>query len=176
MFLVSKYCLHYQLRSGPFAGENWYLFTLFTKPWNKLGTFAIGISAAWLYMKVLKYRREAVATERQRQHPYIDKLHHSKILHIVMMLTGLTLVATNLLIGHSAIAAPYSWTMTENVLYYALTRPTYALGIFLIIFVFFTGGFTFGKGFLGGTSFRLLGKLTYETAIITPLMIQLIYN
>ena len=93
-----------------------------------------------------------------------------------MLTTGLLLVGTNLLIGHSAIADPYSWSMAENVAFNTLTRPTYVTGIFLILFVFFTGGFTFGKEFMGRSMFRVLGKLTYEAAMITPLMIQLIYS
>ena len=29
MFLIGQYCIHYSLRSGPFASEDWYLFTMF---------------------------------------------------------------------------------------------------------------------------------------------------
>ena len=93
-----------------------------------------------------------------------------------MVVAGFALVMTNLLIGHSAIAAPYSWTMEENAFYFALTRPTYVLGIHMILFVFWTGGFTFGKSFMGRTIFRVLGKLAFESALITPLMVQLIYS
>ena len=83
---------------------------------------------------------------------------------------------TNLLIGHTAIAAPYSWSMTQNALYFTLTRPTYVLGMFMILFTFWLGGFTFGKAFMSLTMFRVLGKLAFESALITPLMIQLIYS
>lgn len=93
-----------------------------------------------------------------------------------MFLVGFALVMTNLLIGHSAIASPYSWTMTENVIYFTLTRPTYAIGIHMILFVFWTGGFTFGKAFISRALFRVLGKLSFESAMITPLMVQLIYS
>jgi len=165
------YCVEYQLRSGPFASEDWYLFSMFQKPFYKLTSFAIGIYAAHFYMKILSYRRIEDAQERKKSHPCIDRMHHSKLLHAFMLTVGLLLVATNLLIGHAAIASPYSWSMTDNVLYYTLTRPTYVIGLFLILFVFFTGGFTFGKEFMGRSLFRVLGKLTYEAAVITPLMI-----
>lgn len=97
-------------------------------------------------------------------------------MHSALFLTGFALVLTNLLIGHSAYAAPYSWSMTENALFFALGRPTYVLGLWLILLVFFTGGFTFGKAFMGRSIFRVLGKLAFEAALITPLMIQLIYS
>ena len=95
---------------------------------------------------------------------------------MMMLLTGIFLVMFCLLIGHSGIEAPYSWTMTENVFYMTLTRVLYSLGIWLILFVFFTGGFTFGKAFMSRPFFRVCGKLSFESALITPLMVQLIYS
>ena len=98
------------------------------------------------------------------------------MLQISLFLIGLGLVLTNLLIGHSAIADPYSWTMTENLLYYTLTRPTYTLGMYLILFVMLAGGLSYGKAFLSLPVFRVLGKLCFESALITPIMVQLIYS
>lgn len=66
--------------------------------------------------------------------------------------------------------------MAENAAYFTMTRITYAVGIHIILFVFFTGGFTFGKVFLGRPIFRVLGKLSFESALITPMMVQLIYS
>lgn len=50
-FFVGRECLKYGLRAGPFAEENWYLFSyLFQKPFFKINTLAIGIAAAYIYM------------------------------------------------------------------------------------------------------------------------------
>lgn len=127
-------------------------------------------------MKILDFRRIPDEEERKKKYPCLNFTHHSNILHSIMFLTGLALVLFNLFIGHSAFEKPYSWTMTENAMYFTFTRPTYVLGIWLILFTFFTGGFTFGKAFLGRAIFRVLGKLAFEAALITPLMIQLIYS
>jgi len=91
-------------------------------------------------------------------------------------MVGFAFVLTALLISHTAVAAPYSWTMTENALYFGLGRLGYIIGIWLIIFTFFTGGFTFGKAFMSRPLFRVLGKLAFESALITPLAVQLIYS
>ena len=149
---------------------------MFQKPFYKLPAFALGIFFAKLYMKIIAYRRINDAQERKKAHPCVDRIHHSNLIHALMLTSGLVLVATNLLIGHSAIADAYSWSMAENIAYNTMTRPTYVIGIFLILFVFFTGGFTLGKEFMGRSFFRVLGKLTFESAMITPLMIQLIYS
>ena len=127
-------------------------------------------------MKILDYRSIPDASERKAKHPYIDRVYHSDLIHALMFVVGFALVGANLLVGHSAIADPYLWSMTANVFYYTLTRPTYVIGVFLILFVFFTGGFTLGKAFLCNPLFRVCGKLTYETALITPMMAQFIYS
>jgi hypothetical protein len=44
---------------------------------------------------------------------------------------GLGLVWNSLLIGHSAIAHPYSWSTAENIAYNTLTRISFAVGNFL---------------------------------------------
>ena len=175
--MTAHTCLKYGLRAGPFAEENWYLFAyVFQKPWFKFTSFAMGIMAARIYMRVLSFRHQPEEEERKKRHPCLNKLHKSAILHSVMFLIGFGLVLFNLLIGHSAIASPYSWNMTENAVYFSLTRSTYVLGVWLILFTFFTGGFTLGKAFMGRTIFRVLGKLTIESALITPMMVQLIYS
>ena len=66
--------------------------------------------------------------------------------------------------------------MAQNAVFFGASRCGYALGIWLIIFVFWTGGFTFGKAFMSRAIFRVLGKLAFESALITPLMVQLIYS
>ena len=136
----------------------------------------MGIMAARIYMRILSFRHQPEEEERKRRHPCIDKLHKSNLLSGIMFTLGFGLVLFNLLIGHSAIASPYSWTMTENALYFSLTRSTYVLGVWMILFTFFTGGFTLGKAFMGRPIFRVLGKLTMESALITPMMVQLIYS
>ena len=142
----------------------------------KVHSFTIGVVAAHIYMKILDFRRIPAEEDRKRKYPCLNYTHHSSWLHLVMFLVGLGLVLTALLIGHSAFAHPYSWSMTENAIFFMLTRPAYVVGTWMILFVFFTGGFTFGKAFMGRAIFRVLGKLAFEAALITPLMIQLIYS
>jgi len=174
--LIGWVCYEYKLRVGPFAAEDWYLFSMFQKPFFKIESLAMGVTAAFFYMKVLRFRRISDEATRKAEHPWINKVHQSTLCHVLMFSTGLALVLANLLAGHSAIASPYSWSMQANISFYIVSRPTYILGIYLILFVFFTGGFTFGKAFLSGPLMRAMGKLTFEAALITPLMIQLIYS
>lgn len=136
----------------------------------------MGITAAYWYMKILSFRRIADEQERKARHPVITYMHDKVWVHYTMFLLGFGLVLVALLCSHQAIAHPYSWNMAQNAIFFGASRCGYALGIWLMIFVFWTGGFTFGKAFMSRAIFRVLGKLAFESALITPLMVQLIYS
>lgn len=170
-------CVKYQLRAGPFAEENWYLFAyLFQKPQFKLMSTSIGVFCAFIYMKILSFRRIPDEETRKQRHPLINKITRSDLIHTIMFLLGFGIILMNLLVGHQAIADPYSWTTAGNVAYFTIGRVSYPVGIWIILFVFFTGGFTMGKTFLGRAGFRIMGKICFEAALITPMMVQLIYS
>ena len=117
-FFVYRTCIKWGLRAGPFAEENWYLFAyLFQKPFMKVHSFAFGVVAAHIYMKILDFRRIPEEEDRKRKYPCINYMHHSNVLHSMMFIIGLALVLFALMIGHSAFASPYSWSMTENALF-----------------------------------------------------------
>ena len=127
-------------------------------------------------MQILEYRKVDSDEDRSRRFPILDKLHRSNIIQGVMFLLGIGLVWNSLLIGHSAIAHPYSWTNGENIAYNTLTRISFAFGNFLQLFVFFLSGFSSLKIFMSRPLFLVMGKLCYITGLITPIMVQLIYS
>lgn len=131
----------------------------------------MGITAAYWYMKILRFRRIPDEQTRKATYPFINFLHHSNIAHSIMFTIGFGLICTGLLLSHGAVAHPYSWSMTQNAVWFGLMRPFYVAGLYLILFVFWTGGFTFGKAFMGRPIFRVLGKLAFESALITPLAV-----
>jgi hypothetical protein len=64
--LVCFFCVKYDLKAGPLAEPNWYLFSyLFQKPWNKFHTFSLAIISAYMYMGILDYRK--IEDERDRK-------------------------------------------------------------------------------------------------------------
>ena len=167
----------YKLRAGPLAEENWYLFAyLFQKPFFKFPAMFVGITSAFFYLQILAYRRCESDAERSEKFRILDKLHRSNLIQAIMFLVGLGLVWNALLFGHSAIKAPYSWSMASNIAYNCLTRISFSAGNFLQLFVFFLSGFTSGKAFLSRPLFLVMGKLCFITGLITPIMVQLIYS
>ena len=83
---------------------------------------------------------------------------------------------TDLLIAHTALADPYSWSMTQNILFFGLTRTTYSCGGMLIAFSIFFGSFNLGKEVLLRPFFMMGGSLCLVSALITPLMLSLNFN
>ena len=66
--------------------------------------------------------------------------------------------------------------MWQNNFYYGTTRVAFSAGNLMQIYVFFLSGFTMFKKFFSAPFFLVAGKLCYLTALITPIMIQLIYT
>ena len=142
----------------------------------KTASFAIGIIFADLYIQVLKYRMLKDDEERKSSYPKLHRFIESDILKNIVLLLSIGCILLGLFICHSAIAKPYSWSMLENILFYTLVHSLYAAGNITILWVIFCGGATFAKAFLSRPFFLSLGKLCFITALITPIMVQLIYS
>ena len=75
---IAYVCAKYNLKMGPLAEENWYLFSyLFQKPQFKVGILCLGITSAYFYMQILAYRNIFSAEERKRKFPFIDWMYRS---------------------------------------------------------------------------------------------------
>ena len=136
----------------------------------------VGIVGAYYYMQILDYRRLHNEFERTTKYPKLDKLHRSNLIQAFIYFIGLIMCWVSLTIGKSAISDPYSWSMSANITYFCLTRVAFSGGNFLMLYVIFLSGFTFGKTLLSRPLFLTLGKLCYIAGLITPIMIQLIYS
>jgi hypothetical protein len=127
-------------------------------------------------LDILKYRRIGTDEEKKKAYPGLHRFHQSSCLKNFVFLLSLGFIVFGLLIGHSAIAKPYSWTMLENACYYTITHLMYASGNIALLFVIFCGGGTMSKAFLSRPFFVALGKLCFISSLITPICVQLIYS
>lgn len=114
-------CAKYDLKVGPLAEGNWYLFCiLFQKPWFKLHTMMMGIVAAHFYMQILSYRKIEDPKERKEKHGFWDFVHRSQVFKICLFMFGLANILCGLLSAHTDIENAMKWTQAENVAYYTL--------------------------------------------------------
>jgi hypothetical protein len=127
-------------------------------------------------MRLLEYRRTKNEETKAKDFIGIHKCINSGLLRSLMTVVGLFLVIFDLTIARSAVADPYSWTMSQNIMYYSFTRWTYVIGGFLIAFSIFFSPNSFIREFLRRPFFMMAGSLCFLNALITPLVIQLNYN
>ena len=142
----------------------------------KTSSFAIGILFADFYTQLLKYRMLKSDEERKSTYPKLHGFVQSSLLKNLVLFLSLGSILFGLTISHTAIASPYSWTMFENALFYTFGHTLYALANITVLLVIFCGGATFAKAFLSRPFFLALGKLCFIAALITPIMVQLIYS
>ena len=67
---------------------------------------------------------------------------------------------------------PYSWSTTQNVLYYGFSRIAFSISCMLIFLAIVTGHFNIGKKALSNPYFTAMGKLTFIAALIFPIIIM----
>ena len=106
----------------------------------------------------------------------IHKLHSAKWVSPALVLTGIGLILTCLFSGYEALKDPYSWPPWKNYVYFALIRPAYVTGCMLILIAMFTGNFNSGMRCLRNVYFRSLGKVSFESALLSPMIITLAYQ
>ncbi len=108
--------------------------------------------------------------------PRIYYLHNSHLIKYILNLGGIGLIITCLFCGYEALKDPYSWSLGQNLVYYAFIRICYALGALMLIMSIFLGHFNVALRSLQNNYFRAFGKLSFSAALISPLVITLMYQ
>ena len=153
------------------------LATTLNKPNEKLGSYAVGVVLAFYYVdNILAYRKEVYPEERRRKYPIVSFFNRYPSFGWVFVLIGVFLIFFDLFVSFPAIAAPYSWSNTQNMLYMALSRTCYALGCAFVLFAILLGIFEVGKKGLTNCYFRIGGKIAFESALLHPIVIGLFFD
>lgn len=135
---------------------------------------SVGIYFAQLYMQILRYRK-CDKKEREKKFRCISFISQ-RFVSVLLGIVGLSLVVACLSVGHHAIAKPYSWSMAQNVAYFALTRSGYSLGVMLFALSMILGSFVPLKEFLRAPVFLFMGNLCMVAALVTPMTISIYYD
>lgn len=162
---------------GVLAVENFVLVDVyFSKPWTKLFAVGLGVAFAYLYSQILEYRELATSVDKSLSFPKIDMLHKRALLSHLMFFVGLTIFIFDLLIGHPAIAAPYEWSKTQNILYFTLCRFSFTFAFVLLLLPVFLGHKTILQHALSHPVFLAAAKVVFFVALTHPIIIALLYN
>jgi hypothetical protein len=167
---------HYNFKAGPLAIEDYYMFSyIFNKPYTKQYCQGLGILLAFCYYEILKYRKLATDEDKQREYPKLHWFHKRPTLSIFINWISVALIFFTLASGFEANEDPYQWDQWLNNLYWAINRTLFVLGAVMLLFTMFIGHFNIGLRTLKNTYFRAFAKLTFICAIISPVIVNLIY-
>ena len=58
LFIIYFMAMQHELTAGVFSMNNFYQYSFYNKPWNKVSVYALGIMSAMLYIEIKKLREE----------------------------------------------------------------------------------------------------------------------
>jgi hypothetical protein len=166
----------WDFKAGPLAIEDYYMFAIvYNKPWFKQGCHCTGILFGILYFEILKYRKLPTIEEKQATYPKIHALHQYKNLSIFLNFLSLAAIFFSLADSFEANKDPYKWPQWLNNMFWACNRILHNFGSMYILLSMFLGHFNCGMRSLRNPYFRGLGRLTFVGAIVSPVILNIMY-
>ena len=174
--LINIYlCYRFDLKAGPLAIENYYVFSeLLYKPYAKLGFFTVGFLSALLYIDILKYRQTPDENKPQN-FKLLHYIHNKPFIGYTMTIIGICAIITAMFCGYVALKSPYDWSQAKNYVYFALVKISNVFGVMLIFFSIQIGHFRSAKIALNNSFFRAMGRLTFYGNLIIPIVMLYLY-
>lgn len=177
IFISMFYANKYDLVIGMLNVRNFSLLTgVIAKPWLHLQNIGFGVGMGMFYWEILAYRKMQVAEEREQKYPIISKIHASPAIGAACNGIGNLIIMANLFAPYTCTVDPMSSSRTANAVYYGLSRPSWVLGVFLVLIAIFTGHFQFAKGILSGGNFRYMAKATPICTLVLIIIIDGIFE
>lgn len=169
--------LEYNLKAGGFALENFYIFSvLLFKFYTRFSTHSVGVLYAFFYMNVLSYRKLKTLEDQKKQFPIIFFLHQARYFCYFCNVVAIVGILTILFGGHEAVADAYAWSTIQNCFFLALTRVGFSISTFILFTTMIIGHFNSGNRALRNDFFRAMGKLSFESALLHPIVIMFFYS
>jgi hypothetical protein len=92
-----------------------------------------------------------------------------------MVWLGLAMIFFSLCSAYKANVDPYAWPQWLNNVYWGFNRLLHVIGALFILYAIFMGHFNSGLHTLKNTYFRSFGKFSFLAAIISPIIVNLLY-
>ena len=137
----------------------------YNKPYCRLAAYMVGVLLAQLYYdrKLAKSGNEAA--KRSCGNLLFGLIERSFIVAWGVVLVGLFL--TTFFIFYYKTAYPIgSWNLGASMVWNAVSRPLFVLGMMLVLLPTFEGRLPWFKSFMSNGLFKVVGKLTYSAYLI----------
>jgi hypothetical protein len=93
-----------------------------------------------------------------------------------IFIVGFSLIITNLFIYKDCSRNPYKWNKFDNILFYALTRFSWAFAWMLLAFYIILGHASYLTALLCNNIFNSLGRIVFIMYLITPIVMMVVYS
>lgn len=161
----------------------------YTKPWMRCPPYFLGILLAFLWDRVQRSRRQVEAAialpqnvigietfvAMHSQSRYVDPYKWSRVQQGAVQLIAAGMMAAVMYGGLGAYQDPASWTRTTHVAYTILSRPSWALGVCVILFVCITHPRNGLNRIMGAPLWEPLSRLTFGAYLVHPIVMQIFY-
>jgi hypothetical protein len=152
--------------------NNYYIVPyLANKPYTHLQSWATGMLFGYFYIELLNYRKIETVEEKKAKHPIIHFLQNTPLLTRFLFLCGIVIIFVNFTIIFEASKDADNFSSTDNIIYFGISRLTFAIGVIWVWLCILLDHMHAAKRFLTNSYFRSMGKLSFETTLIYPIII-----
>ena len=161
---------HYQIYAPNFSG-NW-SDDYYNKPYCRLAAYMVGVLLAQLYYDRKLAKNGDPNLQNSCGNVLFRMYERSSIVAWISVLIGMFL--TTFLIFYFQTAYPSgSWNLTTSMIWNALSRPLFVLGMMMVLLPTYEGRLTWLKSFMSCGLFKVIGKFTYSAYLIHIAVISL---
>ena len=115
--------------------NNYYQYSYFNKPWNKISVYCLGIMSSMLYIDIFKKpERTAFAKFIMRDNTAQNGSFWKRNFPLVMFLIGVGLFYYSAFSSFPVQISPFDWSDSTNAMWYVLTRVSWAIATMIMYF------------------------------------------
>ena len=146
----------------------------FNKPYTKTVAMSLGMFLGMFYLRYLEYRK-CPENERSSKHPIIHYCKSSNLVTIGLWIyfAGMLMFSTS--IPLTANQDAYSWTKTQNVMFFTFARLGYLSAIFAFLLAIFFGKTPVVHTLLSHKIWRPFSRLTFAAYLVYPISIAMTF-
>ena len=133
------------------------------RPWARIPPFFVGVIVA-----VLLHSFKNDTPEESRLKRIMDKINESKIIRIIMYVSGTIIFWSLIFIFYWINNYPESFSKFFNIAFLTFSKGIFVIGMNLVLLPVLMGHFSLMRGFLAFDAFTPLARLTFGAYMLHP--------
>ena len=167
--------------------NNYYEFSFYNKPWNKVSVYSLGVMSAMLYIDIKKQQFENFESSSIIKYNWFvslimrhrTKKNGSNFKHYfpwVIFFIACGIYYEVAFCSYPIQLDPFSWSDSENAIFYALTRPGWALATMTMYFLLIAGHSSRIFYMTTSKNMSIVAQLTWPAFLLSPIIFMNMYS